>query len=90
MNEDSLYVEICTNIRETDDISFKLLGLVPLISGAGVVVALLNSDVLWSPAIYLISILGAGITFGLFRWELKNILICNWSYTVRPHWSPTL
>jgi hypothetical protein len=46
--------------------------------GQGVVVALLNSDVLWSPAIYLISILGAGITFGLFRWELKNILICNW------------
>lgn len=78
MSDDSVYREICQNIRVTDDISFKLLGFVPLISGAGVVIALLNSDVLWSPAIYLISILGAGITFGLFRWELKNILICNW------------
>jgi hypothetical protein len=78
MSDDSVYLEICQNIRTTDDISFKLLGLVPLVSGAGIVVALLNSDLLWSPAIYLIALLGAGITFGLFRWELKNILICNW------------
>lgn len=78
MSDDPLYREICASIRTTDDISFKLLGFVPLVSGAGIVAALLGSDVLWSPAIYLISLLGAGITFGFFRWELKNIMICNW------------
>ena len=30
------YSEICTDIRITDDISFKLLGLVPLVSGIGI------------------------------------------------------
>lgn len=78
MIEDPLYREVCANIRVTDDISFKLLGFVPLVSGAGIVVVLIQSSVQWSPAIYLISMLGAGVTFGLFRWELKNILTCNW------------
>jgi hypothetical protein len=27
------YTEICSHIRTTDEISFKLLGLVPLVSG---------------------------------------------------------
>ena len=31
---DKLYEQLNTSIRTTDDISFKLLGLVPLISGA--------------------------------------------------------
>jgi hypothetical protein len=34
------YAEICSNIRATDEISFKLLGLVPLVSGTGIVVLL--------------------------------------------------
>ena len=29
------YTEICSHIRTTDEISFKLLGLVPLVSGIG-------------------------------------------------------
>ncbi len=31
------YGELCSNIRATDDISFKLLGFVPLISGVGII-----------------------------------------------------
>ena len=31
-----LYSEINANIRFTDEISFKLLGLVPFVSGAGI------------------------------------------------------
>src|SRR5438132_10521308 len=29
-----LYDEVCVNVRTTDDISFKLLGFVPLVSGS--------------------------------------------------------
>jgi hypothetical protein len=32
------YTNLNTNIRSTDDISFKLLGLVPLFSGSGMLV----------------------------------------------------
>ena len=30
-----LYQELCTNIRTSDDISFKLLGFIPLVSILG-------------------------------------------------------
>ena len=30
------YRELCASIRQTDEISFKLLGFVPLISGASI------------------------------------------------------
>jgi len=33
----TIYSEVCTNIRTTDEISFKLLGLVPFASGAGII-----------------------------------------------------
>jgi hypothetical protein len=32
-----IYAEVRTGIRETDSISFKLLGLVPLVSGAALI-----------------------------------------------------
>ena len=75
---DNNYSNICTNIRFTDDISFKLLGLVPLFSGSGMLVAVAKSEWFWSPAIYAIGIFGGLITFGLFRWELRNIQTCDW------------
>jgi hypothetical protein len=65
-------------IRTTDDISFKLLGLVPLVSGAGMLVVLREDSVALSPSMFLISAFGAIVTFGLFRWELRNIQTCNW------------
>ena len=75
---DNYYTNLCTNIRFTDDISFKLLGLVPLFSGSGLFLAVMRSDYFWSPAIYGISLFGALVTLGLFRWELRNIQICMW------------
>ena len=72
------YTNLNNNIRFTDDISFKLLGLVPLFSGSGILVAVLKSEYFWSPAIYAMAAFGALITFGLFRWELRNIQICLW------------
>jgi hypothetical protein len=72
------YTNLNTNIRFTDDISFKLLGLVPLFSGSGILVALLRSEYFWSPAIYAMAAFGGLITLGLFRWELRNIQNCLW------------
>ena len=72
------YTNLNTNIRFTDDISFKLLGLVPLFSGAGMLVALMRSEYFWSPAIYAIAAFGSLVTLGLFRWELRNIQNCLW------------
>src|SRR5687767_7873534 len=75
---DNYYSEIGTNVRVTDDISFKLLGLVPLVSGSGILAILFQGEALWSPAIYFIALIGALVTFGLFRWELRNIQTCEW------------
>lgn len=75
---ENYYTNLCNNIRVTDDISFKLLGLVPLFSGAGMLVAVLRSEYFWSPAIYAMAAFGSLVTLGLFRWELRNIQTCLW------------
>lgn len=75
---ENYYTHVNANIRFTDDISFKLLGLVPLFSGSGILVALLKSEYFWSPAIYAMAAFGSLITLGLFRWELRNIQTCLW------------
>jgi hypothetical protein len=74
------YSEICTAIRTTDDISFKLLGFVPLVSGIGIfaVLDLLGGKVASWPTTVFVSLFGATITFALFRWELRNIQTCTW------------
>ena len=37
---EQVYKETCQSIRETDDISFKLIGLVPLFSGGSILTLL--------------------------------------------------
>ena len=78
MNTDTYYTNLNNNIRSTDDISFKLLGLVPLFSGSGILIAVFKSEFFWSPAIYVIGAFGALLTLGLFRWELRNVQTCLW------------
>ena len=56
-----LYNEINANIRFTDEISFKLLGLVPFISGAGIA-GLDGSNLQSTPYGALISFFAAIIT----------------------------
>jgi hypothetical protein len=80
-----IYKDICNNIRVTDDISFKLLGIVPLASGAGSgALTILEKCKLLEgythPELVVVglSALGALITFGLFRWEIRNIQKCLW------------
>ena len=78
-----IYKEICANIRTTDDISFKLLGIVPLGSGLSAgVLTLLEKESLttlfWPPIVLVLSLLGAVVVFALLRWELRNSQKCNW------------
>ena len=80
-----VYKDICNNIRVTDEISFKLLGIVPLASGvgAGGLTILEKSKLLEGHThpelvVAALSTLGALITLGLFRWELRNIQKCLW------------
>jgi hypothetical protein len=71
------YAEICATIRTTDEVSFKLLGLVPLLSGAAIV-SLSKGGPPGSPLLVFVSLFGAVVSFGLYRWELRNIQTCGW------------
>jgi len=48
LTPDKLYDSIQTRIRATDEISFKLISLVPLASGTGLVALLGNHIPIWS------------------------------------------
>jgi len=72
------YAEICANIRALDDNSFRLLSFVPLVSGSAIVAVLLKGEAGLSWITILLSLVGAVVTFGLYRWELRNIQICKW------------
>jgi len=72
-----LYAETCAQIRASDEISFKLLGLVPLVSGVGILVLLGDEKLSWSPATAFASVVGAVVTFALYRWEMRNVDYCS-------------
>jgi len=77
---DRLYQETCASIRATDDISFKLMGIVPLVSGATLLTFFLKESDLSTkePLVLALSLYAAMMTLGLFRWELQNIQTCAW------------
>src|SRR5215472_7996956 len=75
-NIDQLYAQICANIRATDDISFKLLGFVPLLSGSAILVMLLKGGGLPAVAVVLLCLAGIALTIGLYCWERRNIKTC--------------
>ena len=86
LSAESVYKEICQNIRETDAISFKLLNLVPLSStlGGGILALFQKSALLENPpspviasAIVFLALTGSVIVFGLYKWELRNIQKCK-------------
>jgi hypothetical protein len=78
-----IYREICISVRSTDDVSFKLLGLVPAFAAAGAGLLTLladarssNSDLTWTFAA--LGVLGCAMTFAMLQWELRNIQKCGW------------
>jgi hypothetical protein len=74
--DDAQYQQLYEQVRAKDDISFKLLSLVPLISGAGISI-LVKTDIAWGLKCF-VSLFGATVTFSIFRWELRNIQWCDW------------
>src|SRR5262245_11383376 len=80
LSVDRLYTEFCATIRATDEISFKLMGLVPLATGATGLALFLGEAQLTGKESLVVSLalLAALATLGLFRWELRNIQTCNW------------
>jgi hypothetical protein len=73
-----LYDQVCASVRATDESSFKLLSLVPLVSGGGIAILLsTNTTFARLPLVVFVGFFGAVVTFGLFRWELRNIQTCS-------------
>ena len=77
LDDKIMYQEVCKKIKETDDISFKLIGLVPLVSGAGMVTLWSQANNIPVPALIFIGIFGALVTYFIYRWERRNIQICE-------------
>src|SRR5687768_10622644 len=80
LSAERIYAETCNSIRITDEISFKLMGLVPLVSGATLLTFFLKEPILPGKAdlVVALALLASLITLGLFRWELRNIQNCRW------------
>lgn len=75
-NAEKRYAEICSNIRALDQNSFHLLQFVPLVTTAVILgLSFLNIPF---PVLWLISWVGAAVTFGLHRWKMRNVQICRW------------
>jgi hypothetical protein len=74
-----LYTTVSEGIRATDDVSFKLLGFVPVVSGAGAaaLTLLLTTPALGAWMVVVLAALGAMSTFGVYRWECRNVQTCN-------------
>jgi|SRR5215213_2183891 len=66
-----LYTEICNSWRKLTDVRFKLLGLVPVVSGFFLVRALSEGDL--SPDIRVgIAVFGFIVTLALWAYEVRN------------------
>lgn len=79
-NLEGVYGELLGAIRTTDEISFKLLGFVPLVSGVasgGLSVFLPGENPLHFIPVVLLAMLGTAVTRCLFLWEQRNIQTCN-------------
>jgi len=75
---DTVYGQTCSDMRATDDISFKLMGIVPLVSGATILTLFLKEHPGDPLPVVGFALFAALVTLGLFRWELRNIQICRW------------
>ncbi len=77
LDDKVLYREICKKIRETDAISFKLLGFVPLVSGTAMIILCLEAEKLPWIVLVFSGLFGAMITFFIYLWERRNVQTCS-------------
>lgn len=78
----TVYQELCSSYRATDDFRAKLLGFLPLASGTGIFLLLSNdfsNDFSRQKEWFLlpIGLFGIGVTLGLFVLELRGIQKCH-------------
>src|SRR6266516_2548345 len=72
------YEEICRSHQAITDFRGKLLALLPLASGAGIVLLVRTSTVIKFPALLAaIGIYGAVVTVGLFFYEYRGMKECR-------------
>jgi hypothetical protein len=71
-----IYHELCTSYRGIDDFRAKLLGALPLATGAGILFTAKEVSPLLQYA-WAIAIFGILITFGLFCYEIYGITKCS-------------
>ena len=75
---DAQWRELCAQLRATDDISFKLLGFVPLFSVAAMAALLLKTDARLTMALVGACFVGSLTTLGFWIWERRSIQTCEW------------
>ncbi len=73
LDDQALYREICQKIRETEETRFRLLWIVPLVSGVSVLIMWLEILKLPAMAITIGGFFGAAITWFIFRWGKRHI-----------------
>ncbi len=75
----NVYEQLCTSYRAIDDFRAKLLGLLPLATGAGIFLLVNDKKKIEAAEPYLlpIGLFGFVVTLGLFCFELHGILKCN-------------
>ena len=73
-----IYAQLNEIVRATDEISFKLLGLVPIVSVAGIGL-FATAGKAWIGATIFVSAFAAVATLALYVWERRNIGTCRWA-----------
>ena len=74
-----LYIQACTSMRATDDISLKLLATIPFVSGVGISLLVRKpTDAFPAEARLLVSLFAAVVTFAIYHWERRNISTCRY------------
>jgi hypothetical protein len=74
----AVYQQVCEGYRAIDDLRAKLLGLLPLATGAGILVLSSRGSAVPSPGVAAaVGVFGVLATLGLFSYELHAIKKCG-------------
>jgi hypothetical protein len=77
-SQGEIYAQLNEIVRATDEISFKLLGLVPIVSAAGIGLFAHAGKARIGATIF-VSAFAAVATRALYLWERRNIGTCRWA-----------
>src|SRR4051812_17026161 len=76
-NRRSAYDQLCQSYRAIDDFRAKLLGLLPLVTGGGLVVVTRGGQDVDLELLHPVGLFGAVVTLGLLAYELYGIRKCH-------------